>query len=133
LWVRCARSRHGRRCGGGVGGGARRSAAARFRRRLALPPAALPESSFAQAARAHWFAHTDQIKPLTAAATAAPTAARTAAGHAALAVVSANYSDIVRHGLTVVGLDDLSWTIVGRDDVARAKPAPTPTCTPPDC
>ncbi len=38
--------------------------------------------------------------------------------------MSANYSDIVRRGLTVVGLDDLPWTVVGRDDVPHAKPAP---------
>ncbi|MEV7782438.1 HAD family phosphatase [Kitasatospora sp. NPDC088351] len=94
--------------------------AGQLRRRLALPPAALPEDTFVQAARAYWFANTDRIKPISAVATAA----RTAAEHAALAVVSANYSDIVRHGLTVIGLDDLPWTIVGRDDVAQPKPAP---------
>ncbi|MET9662706.1 HAD family phosphatase [Streptomyces sp. NPDC006510] len=94
--------------------------AGQLRRRLALPPAALPEDTFVQAARAYWFANTDRIKPITAAATAA----RTAAGHAALAVVSANYSDIVRHGLEVVGLDDLPWTVVGRDDVTQPKPSP---------
>ncbi|SMF44599.1 HAD family phosphatase [Streptomyces sp. Amel2xC10] len=94
--------------------------AGRLRRRLGIPPAALPEDTFVRAARAYWFANTDRIKPITAAATAA----RTAAEHAALAVVSANYSDIVRHGLTVIGLDDLPWTVVGRDHVARPKPAP---------
>ncbi|RSS50531.1 HAD family phosphatase [Streptomyces sp. WAC01280] len=94
--------------------------AGQLRRRLALPATALPEDTFVQEARAYWFAHTDRIKPIAAAAGAA----RTAAGHAALAVVSANYSDIVRHGLEVIGLDDLPWTVVGRDDVARPKPAP---------
>ena len=94
--------------------------AGQLRRRLAIPPAVLPEETFVQAARAYWFANTDRIKPIPAAATAA----RTAAEHAALAVVSANYSDIVRHGLTVIGLDDLPWTVVGREDVPRAKPAP---------
>ncbi|MFJ1548087.1 HAD family hydrolase [Streptomyces sp. NPDC088246] len=94
--------------------------AAQLRRRLTLPPAALPEDTFVHAARAYWFAHTDQILPITAAATAA----RTAAAHAAVAVVSANYSDVVRAGLTVIGLDDLPWTIVGRDHVAHPKPAP---------
>nr|WP_119612614.1 HAD-IA family hydrolase [Streptomyces acidiscabies] len=91
-------------------------------RRLGLAPAALPEAAFAEAARAHWFANTDRIQPIAAAAAAA----RTAAEHAAVAVVSANYGDIVRHGLTAVGLDDLPWTVVGRDDVSRTKPAPDP-------
>ncbi|MFI6449321.1 HAD-IA family hydrolase [Kitasatospora sp. NPDC050543] len=94
--------------------------AAQLRRRLAIPPTALPEDTFVQAARTYWFANTDRIKPISAAATAA----RTAAEHAAIAVVSANYSDIVRHGLEAVGLNDLPWTIVGRDNVARPKPAP---------
>ncbi|KUN40462.1 hypothetical protein AQJ30_07400 [Streptomyces longwoodensis] len=94
--------------------------ATRLRRRLALPPAALPEDSFVQAARAYWFAHTDQITPITAAAAAA----RDAAEHAAIAVVSANYSDIVRAGLNVIGLNDLPWTVVGRDHVTHPKPAP---------
>ncbi|KND23689.1 hypothetical protein [Streptomyces acidiscabies] len=99
--------------------------ARQLRRRLGLPPAALPETTFAEAARAHWFANTDRIQPIAAAATTA----RTAAEHAAVAVVSANYGHIVRHGLTAVGLDDLPWTVVGRDDVSRTKPAPT--CTRP--
>lgn len=94
--------------------------AAQLRRRLALPPTALPEDTFVHEARAYWFAHTDQILPITAAATAA----RAAAEHAAVAVVSANYSDIVRAGLTIIGLDDLPWTVVGRDHVTHPKPAP---------
>ncbi|MEE1825378.1 HAD family phosphatase [Streptomyces sp. BE20] len=94
--------------------------ARQLRRRLALSAAALPEETFARAARAYWFANTDRIRPITAASTTA----RAAAEHAAIAVVSANYSDIVRHGLEVVGLDDLPWTVVGRDHVAHPKPAP---------
>jgi hypothetical protein len=43
---------------------------------------------------AYWLTHTDHIKPIAAAANTA----HTAADHAAIAVVSANYSDIVRHG-----------------------------------
>lgn len=94
--------------------------AAQLRRRLGLTPAALPEDTFVEAARTYWLTHTDRIKPIAAAANTA----RTVAEHAAIAVVSANYSDIVRHGLTVVGLDDLPWTIVGRDNVPHPKPAP---------
>ncbi len=94
--------------------------ARQLRRRLGIPPASLPQRTFAEAARAHWFAHTDRIRPIPAAAAAA----RAAAEHAAVAVVSANYSDIVRHGLALVGLDDLPWTIVGRDHVPHPKPAP---------
>ncbi|MFJ7275520.1 HAD family hydrolase [Kitasatospora sp. NPDC098663] len=96
--------------------------AKQLRRRLAIPTAALPEATFAEAALAHWFAHTDRIRPIPA----ATATARHAAEHAAITVVSANYSDIVRHGLTVVGLDDLPWTVVGRDDVPHTKPAPDP-------
>ncbi|MFG2233593.1 HAD family hydrolase [Streptomyces sp. NPDC048723] len=80
----------------------------------------MPDETFVEAARAHWFAHTDLIRPIAAASAAA----RSAAEHAPIAVVSANYSDVVRHGLTVVGLDDLPWTIVGRNDVTPTKPAP---------
>jgi len=94
--------------------------AAELRRRFHLAPADLPEDTFAAAARAHWFAHTDQIRPIAA----ATTAARAAARYAALAVVSANYSDIVRHGRSLVGLDDLPWTVVGRADIPHTKPAP---------
>ncbi|MFJ6370451.1 HAD family hydrolase [Streptomyces virginiae] len=94
--------------------------AGQVRRRLALLPADLPEETFVEAARAHWFAHTDQIRPIATAAAAA----RAAAGQAPVAVVSANYSDVVRHGLTVVGLDDLPWTVIGRQDVCHPKPAP---------
>ncbi|WP_328936223.1 MULTISPECIES: HAD family phosphatase [unclassified Streptomyces] len=94
--------------------------AAQLRRRLGLTPAALPEETFVEAARAYWLTHTDLIRPIHATARIA----RAAAAHAPVAVVSANYSDIVRRGLTVVGLDDLPWTVVGRDDVPHAKPAP---------
>ncbi|MEU3904041.1 HAD family phosphatase [Streptomyces goshikiensis] len=94
--------------------------ATQVRRRLGIPPQALPDETFVEAARAHWFAHTDQIRPIAAAAAAA----RAAADQAPVAVVSANYSDVVRHGLTVVGLDDLPWIIIGRDDVPHPKPAP---------
>ncbi|MGW7514594.1 HAD family hydrolase [Streptomyces sp. NPDC054796] len=96
--------------------------APQLRRRLGISPAALPDDTFVKAARAYWFAHTDQIRPIAAAASAV----RTAAAHAAVAVVTANYAAIVRHGLSIVGLDDIPWTIVGRDDVARTKPAPDP-------
>ncbi|MEU4346164.1 HAD family phosphatase [Streptomyces sp. NPDC023838] len=94
--------------------------AGRLRDRLQLGPADLPENSFVEAARAYWFANTDRIRPI---ATATATV-RAAAEHAALAVVSANYHDVIHHGLALVGLDDLDWTIVGRDDVPRPKPAP---------
>nr|WP_133899457.1 HAD family phosphatase [Streptomyces sp. KS 21] len=53
-----------------------------------------------------------------------PRRPRAAADQAPVAVVSANYSDVVRHGLAVLGLDDLPWTIIGRDHVPRPKPAP---------
>lgn len=96
--------------------------ATQVRRRLGLSPAALPDDTFVTAARAYWFTHTDQIRPIAAAARAA----RAAADHAPVAVVSANYSDVVRHGLTVVRLDDLPWIIIGRNDVPRTKPAPDP-------
>ncbi|MFD0343304.1 HAD family hydrolase [Streptomyces sp. NPDC127117] len=96
--------------------------APQLRRRLGLGPAELPDDTFVEAARNYWFAHTDRIRPITAAATAA----RTAAQHAAVAVVTTNYGDIVRHGLTVVALDDLPWTIVAREDVQQTKPAPDP-------
>ncbi|MEV6580890.1 HAD family phosphatase [Streptomyces sp. NPDC051582] len=94
--------------------------AAELRHRLQIAPTALPDDTFVAAARAYWFANTDRIRPITAAATVV----RTVAQHSAVAVVSANYSDIVRHGLSVVGLDDLPWIIVGRDDVDHPKPAP---------
>ncbi|MEU7011464.1 HAD family phosphatase [Streptomyces sp. NPDC046332] len=94
--------------------------AGQVRRRLALPPTTLPDETFVAAARAHWFAHTDRIRPIAAAAVAA----RAAADRAPIAVVSANFSDVVRHGLTVVGMGDLPWTVVGRDDVTHTKPAP---------
>ncbi len=96
--------------------------AAQLRRRLRIGQDALPDGSFVQAARAYWFAHTDRIRPIPT----AEAAARTAAEHAGVAVVSANYADIVRHGLSVIRLDDLPWTVVGREDVPRTKPAPDP-------
>ncbi|MFH8838318.1 HAD family hydrolase [Streptomyces sp. NPDC017868] len=96
--------------------------APQLRRRLRIDPDALPDDTFVEAARAYWFSHTDRIRPIPAAAAAA----RAAADHAGVAVVSANYADIVRHGLSVIHLDDLPWTVVGREDVPRTKPAPDP-------
>lgn len=63
--------------------------AAQLRRRLGFGLGDLPDDSFVEAARAHWYAHTDLIRPIAAAATAA----RAAADRAAVAVVSANYHD----------------------------------------
>ncbi|MFJ8849323.1 HAD hydrolase-like protein [Streptomyces sp. NPDC102437] len=89
--------------------------AAQLRRRLGIRPPDLPQDTFAEAARTYWFAHTDRIRSI---------AASNAADHAAITVVSANYSDVVRHGLEAMGVHDLPWTVVGREETPRTKPAP---------
>ncbi|MFD0355478.1 HAD family hydrolase [Streptomyces sp. NPDC127110] len=94
--------------------------ASRLRRLLDLTPARLPDDTYVAFARDYWFANADLIRPIAAARAAVHAAARTAA----IAVVSANQSDIVRHTLRVIGLGDLPWTIVGREHTPVTKPAP---------
>ncbi|MFF8805605.1 HAD family hydrolase [Streptomyces omiyaensis] len=94
--------------------------AAQLRRRLGIGADALPEDSYLTAAQTHWHANTDLLRPIHAGASAA----REAAERAPVAVVTANYAALARRALTLVGLDDLPWLIVGREEVPHSKPAP---------
>ncbi|MFH8750874.1 hypothetical protein ACH4GK_22530 [Streptomyces rimosus] len=73
--------------------------APRLRRRLKLPPDALPDTATSKPPEPTGSRTPTKIRPIT---TSTKTA-HTAAEHTLLTVVTANYGDIVRHGLSLIG------------------------------
>ncbi|MGA5193120.1 HAD family hydrolase [Streptomyces exfoliatus] len=84
---------------------------------LSLP---CTDAEFVGRARSHWLTRTRLAQPVPR----VTALARHLAATVPLAVASANDGQVVRAGLTAVGLADLFGVIVAREHVTRLKPAP---------
>ncbi|WP_407841443.1 HAD family hydrolase [Streptomyces sp. DSM 116496] len=77
-------------------------------------------SEFVARTRAHWLTRSFQARPVPRVIAAA----RHLAATVPTAVASANDGQVVRAGLTAVGLADLFDVLVAREQVTQLKPAP---------
>ncbi|MFD6891412.1 HAD family hydrolase [Streptomyces sp. NPDC059957] len=78
------------------------------------------DAEFVARTRSHWLTRARQARPVTRVVTLA----RHLAGTVPMGVASANDGQVVRAGLAAIGLDNLFQTVIGREHVARLKPAP---------